>query len=458
MIGASPPDPKAGPVSPDALLSRELGVRQLAANVFNYTVGSGIFVLPAFAVVNLGTAAPLAYLVCAVVIGLVVLCFAEAGSRVSATGGPYAYVETALGPMAGFFAGCLVLSTGTSAAAAVSNVLARSILTLFPNAPSRMVSVLVVLLIATLVAINVRGVRTGARVIEAVTVAKLLPLLAFMLIGAFFIEPSNLVWTQIPEASVVLSTAGVVIFAFSGIEGSLIPSGEVKNTARTVPRAALLALGAATTLYLAIQFVALGIQGLALGEDTTTPLASAFGKVVGPIGHKILVAGAVISMFGYLSANVLSEPRGLFALSRDGFLPRALTYVHPRFHTPNVSIVLYGILVGTIALSGTFEQLAVFANLAALLLYGLCAISALVLRRRNVRADGEPFVTPGGPLVPIAACAGIAWVFAETAQPMQLAWLIGVLALIFVLYCLRMWRLRKLGERRPKPPGPGVAH
>ncbi|HEX7115650.1 MAG TPA: APC family permease [Steroidobacter sp.] len=458
MIGASPPDPRAGAVSPDALLSRELGVRQLAANVFNYTVGSGIFVLPALAVVNLGTAAPLAYLVCAVVIGLVVLCFAEAGSRVSATGGPYAYVETALGPMAGFFAGCLVLSTGTSAAAAVSSVLAESILTLFPKAPWWMTDVLIVLLVSTLVAINVRGVRSGARVIEAVTVAKLLPLLAFVFIGVFFIEPENLVWTQVPEVSTVLSTAGVVIFAFSGIEGSLIPSGEVKNTARTVPRAALLALAAATALYLAIQFVALGIQGLALGEDRTTPLASAFGKVLGPIGHTILVAGAVVSMFGYLSANVLSEPRGLFALSRDGFLPRALTYVHPKFHTPNVAIVLYGIVVGIIALSGTFEKLAVFANLAALLLYGLCAISAMVLRRRKVRADGDPFEPPGGPLIPIAACVGIAWVFIETAQPMQLAWLIGVLALIFVLYWLRMWRLRKRAVSAPKPPGPGVAH
>ncbi len=114
--------------NPDALLSRELGTRQLAATIFNYTVGGGIFVLPAFAVLQLGTAAPLAYVACAIIIGLVVMCFAEAGSRVSATGGPYAYVETAIGPMWGFVAGCLVLATGTSAAAGVCNVLARSIL------------------------------------------------------------------------------------------------------------------------------------------------------------------------------------------------------------------------------------------------------------------------------------------------------------------------------------------
>src|SRR3954471_22277546 len=120
--------------NPDSLLARELGVRQLAANIVNYTVGSGIFALPAFAVLQLGAAAPLAYLTCAIVIGLVVMCFAEAGSRVDATGGPYAYVEAAFGPFVGFTAGCLVLSTGTSAAAGIFSLLARSIVKLFPGA------------------------------------------------------------------------------------------------------------------------------------------------------------------------------------------------------------------------------------------------------------------------------------------------------------------------------------
>lgn len=432
--------------NPDALLTRALGVRELAANVFNYTVGSGIFVLPAFAVLQLGSAAPLAYVSCAIVIGLVVLCFAEAGSRVSATGGPYAYVETALGPMFGFVAGCLVLSTGTTAAAAVSSVLARSILQLFPGAPQWSASILILLLVATLVAINLRGVRTGARVIETLTVAKLLPLLAFVAIGVFFIDPANLVWTEVPHVSTVLGTTGVVIFAFSGIEGSLVPSGEVRNPSRTVPLAVFLALGGATLLYLAIQFVALGIQGLELANERTTPLASAAGAVAGPIGRTVLIVGAVVSMFGYLSANVLSEPRGLFAFSRDGFLPRALASVHPRFHTPQTAILLYGFVVGTIALSGTFETLAVFANLAALMLYFLCAIAAWVLRRRNVQADGAPFLAPGGALVPIAACICIAWVFYETVESDQLIALLMVLAVIFALYGLRAWRLKSAAE------------
>jgi APA family basic amino acid/polyamine antiporter len=428
--------------NPDALLSRELGTRQLAATIFNYTVGSGIFALPAFAVLQLGSAAPLAYLACAIIIGLVVMCFAEAGSRVSATGGPYAYVETALGPMWGFVAGCLVLATGGSAAAGVADLVARSILSLVPDASVWMNRALILLLIGTLMAINYRGVKTGARVIETVTVAKLLPLLAFVVVGIFFIEPSNLVWTDIPPASTVLATAGVVMFAFSGIEGSLIPSGEVKNPSKTVPRAAFLALGAATLLYLAIQFVALGIMGTALANDSTTPLASAAGTVVGPLGRAILVVGAVISMFGYLSANVLSEPRGVFAMSRDGFLPRVLSSVHPAFHTPHIAIVVYGTVIAGIALSGTFETLATFANLSAVLLYFLCAIAAFKLRREDVRTDGEPFLAPGGPLVPIATCLALAWLFYETVKLPNFVALVIVLTVVFALYFLRAWRLK----------------
>ena len=305
-----------------------------------------------------------------------------------------------------------------------------------------LINVLAVAAIAVLVLINLRGVRTSARFLEGITLAKLLPLLAFVIIGVFFVDPANLAWETTPGISAVLSTAGIVIFAFSGIEGATIPSGEVKDPARTFPRATLLALGAATLLYLAIQFVALGILGAELANDRTTPLASAAAVVAGPTGRMILIVGAVVSMFGYLSANVLSEPRGLFALSRDGFLPRVLSRVHPRFHTPNVAIVAYGALVAAIALSGTFEQLAVFANLAALMVYFLCAIAALILRRRDVRTDGPPFLIPGGAFVPVAACVAILWLFYETVQREQIIALTIVLAVIFALYGLRMLRSR----------------
>jgi amino acid transporter len=450
MSGADPVAGRSG-ANPDALLSRELGVRQFSANIFNYTVGSGIFSLPAFAVLGLGGAAPLAYVACAIVIALVVLCFAESGSRVSSTGGAYAYVETALGPMAGFVAGCLVFTTGWFAAAAAITAVVRSLLALTSGAPGWVTQVLMVVCVAILVTLNMRGVRSGARLLQTITVVKLVPLLVFIAVGVFFIDTSNLAWASVPAASTVLNTAGIMIYAFSGIEGATVPSGEVKNPARTVPRAILLALGAATVMYLAIQYVALGIMGPALANTGNTPLAEAAGVALGPVARTIMIFAAVVSMFGYLSANVLSEPRGLFAMSRDGFLPRVLTSVHPHFRTPNLAIGVYGVMVVTVALVGSllteidgFKWLTVFANLAALSLYFLCAIGTLVLRKRDVRMDGQPFVIPGGPLVPIAACVAIAWLFYETVTGKdggdQLKGMVIALAIIFALYGLRAFR------------------
>lgn len=436
--------PASADSNPDALLSRELGVRQFASNIFNYTVGSGIFLLPATAVANLGTAAPLAYMACAIVIGLVVLCFAEAGSRIHSTGGAYAYVEAAMGPLFGFIAGCLIFTTGMFAASAVFNGVARSLIALFtPQAYPWLVRALIVIFVSVLVSLNLRGIRNSARVLETITVLKLIPLLAFIVIGAFFVDPAHWVWSDVPSSSAVLGTAGIVIFAFSGIEGATIPSGEVKNSARTVPLAILLALGAATMLYMAIQYVALGIMGLALANTGRVPLAAAAEVALGPAARAVMIAAAVVSMFGYLSANVLSEPRGLFAMSRDGFLPRLLSQVDPKYHTPNTAIMIYGVMVTVIALSGSYEWLTIFANLAALALYFLNAIAVLILRKRNVRSEAEPFVIPGGPLVPLAACASIAWLFFETARDgSQLIALLIALAIILALYGLRSLRRR----------------
>lgn len=433
----------------DALLVRALGVRQLAASIFNYTVGSGIFALPALAVARLGSAAPLAYLVCALVMALVVLCFAEAGSRVASTGGPYAYVEVALGPFVGFIAGVMLFMTGLTAGAAVAVLFAKSLTALLfagrnaaAEGPTWLPPVLIIVVVAALAHVNVRGVRRSARIVEIITVAKLLPLIAFVVVGAAFVRPEHFAWGPTPTLSGVLGTAGIVIFAFSGIESALTPSGEVHTPWRTVPRASFIALGAATLLYLAIQWVALGIQGPALALNDTTPLAEAAAVFAGPAGRLLLLLGATVSMLGYLSGNILSVPRSLFAFARDGFLPPSLSTVHARHHTPHVAIVVYAALIIGLAVSGTFEHLAVLANLTAFFLYILCAVAVWILRRRDVRTSGKPFLIPGGPLIPLAACLANAWLIYETAGPQDASGIAALVAIAVALYLVRKYRSR----------------
>ena len=432
----------AGREQNEARLLRALGVRQLATTIFNYTVGSGIFVLPALAVARLGAAAPLAYLVCMLVMGLVLLCLAEAGSRVSVTGGVYAYVETALGPFVGFIAGAVLFFVGLFGGAAVAVLFARTVIAMLGLAWSGWYVSLIVCVVAVFTVINVRGVRNSARAMEFITVAKIAPLIGFVVIGSAFVQRSNLAWQQLPPVSNVLATAGLVIFAFTGIESALAPSGEVRAPWRTVPRAAFLALGAATVLYLAIQWVALGIEGARLGAETVTPLAQAAAVFSGAPGRTLMIVAATISMLGYLSANILSTPRSIFAYARDGFLPAALCAVHERYRTPHIAIIVHGCLIAALALTGTYERLAIFSNLNAFVLYMLCAIAVLALRARDVRSDGAPFRIPGGPLVPLAALAANAWLMYATAARADLLGLGIILALALLLYAVRRWRLR----------------
>lgn len=386
---------------------RAIGTWALAAGIINITVGGGIFRLPADVAAALGPAAPLAYLVCAIAMGLIVLCFAEAGSRVSLTGGPYAYVEMAFGPYIGFLTGVLLWLLGTTAVAAVSTVYATNAAKLFPvfEQPT-MRAVLLIATFGTVATVNVLGVKQGSRLNGIATVAKLLPLVVLVVAGVFFIEPANLTIASTPAAGDITRASIVLIFAFSGIETALVPSGEVKDPARSVPRAVFVAMLAITLLYIALQLVAQGVLGSALATSTT-PLADAAGAVLGPWGRVLLLLAVVISTFGYLSGMTLAVPRALFAFGRDGFLPRVVAAVHPRYHTPHVSIALQTVIACALAITSAFAPLAIIANVAALLVYFACAVAAWQLRRRNVQAGGIPFRVPVAAVIPFLACAVI---------------------------------------------------
>jgi APA family basic amino acid/polyamine antiporter len=403
----APPNPAT---APHESLVRVIGTLGLAAAIINITIGGGIFRLPASVAGSLGAAAPLAYLVCAVAMGLIVLCIADAGSRVSLTGGPYAYVGTAFGPYAGFLSGVLLWMLGTFATAAVSTVLASSVGLLVPALAGRGSEIRVLLAAYVFwTVVNLRGVTLGTRLNSIATIAKLLPLLVVAIGGAFFIDTANLQIAAVPPAAEIARTSLLLIFAFAGIEVALVPSGEVRDSARTVPRAIALAMLGITALYIALQVVAQGILGSGLAQATVSPLADAAGASLGGWARSLLLLGATISMFGYLGGMTLSMPRMLFALARDGFLPRALAAVHPRHRAPQLAIVVQSAIALALAVSGTFEKLAIFANVSALALYLGCALAAWQLARMGIVGDGASFHVPLGRVVPWLATLVIVW-------------------------------------------------
>lgn len=432
-------------------LVRALGTWGLAASIVNLTIGGGIFRLPAAAAGALGPAAPIAYVVCAVAMGLIVLCFAEAGSRVSLTGGLYAYVEVAFGPLVGFLTGVMLWAGLTAATAAVASFFADALGALLPALAGGAVrNVTLVVILGLLAALNISGVRGASRFNAVMTVAKLLPLLLLVAVGLTAIRGENLAWSAAPAAGDVARASTVLIFAFLGVESALVPSGEVKDPSRTVPRAIFIAMLGVTLLYLAVQIVSQGILGASLAGQKA-PLAEAAAVVLGGPGRTLILAGSAISMFGHVSGMTLSVPRMLFAFGRDGFLPARLATVHERFRTPWVAIVLQSILVTVLAVSGSFEKLAVIANGSILLVYVACCAAVLQLRRRGVQESGTPFRVPLAGAVPLLAIAAIAWLLKSLTVDEWRALLV-VLAVAIVIYVASLPARRAASARQAETP------
>jgi amino acid transporter len=287
-----------------------------------------------------------------------------------------------------------------------------------------------------LVLINIRGVREGAGAVTVITFAKLLPLLLFICVGIFFIHVPNLSWTGWPSSKSLGDAVILLIFAFVGIEVALIPSGEVKNPARTVPRSAYLALVITTVIYVLIQLVAQGTLGADLANHPDAPIAESAATFLGNLGRTILLAGASISAFGFVTSDILSSPRMIFAFGRDGALPQFFAHVHPRYRSPDVAIITYATLAFALSISGTFERLAVLSNVAVLLMYFLCCAACWFLVQRDVRSDGQPFNFPGMKIVPALAIVAIVWILAHATIREFLVTGI-VLALSSILYFAR---------------------
>lgn len=426
------------PVPGDEGLVRAIGVSGLAATTFNIMIGGGIFVLPAAAAAALGARAPVAYVICALAMSLVLICFAEAGSRVSLTGGPYAYVTLAFGPFAGFLSGVLLWVMAVFAVSAVSSALAGSAAVLWPLLAQPVPrATFLVIVIGVVTAINIRGVRGGARLVELMAVIKLLPLFLFVIAGAVVAGAAA------PESPAATGgdlggTVLVLIFAFAGSESALVPSGEVRDPARTVPRALALAMLTAMLLYIAVQLVAQRVLGVsALAAATSAPLSAAAARIAGPLGAGVIAAAAVLSMFGNVSGMTLATPRALYALGRDGFLPfvsPALASIHEAYRTPYVAILAQSAIVCALATTNGFVALAVLANVSVLTLYVVCCAATIVLRRRDVQQAGAPFRIPGGAIVPYVAIPVLMWILwhAQRRELLVVLTLLVAAALMFV--------------------------
>ena len=418
----------------DEGLVREIGTFALGANIMNMVVGAGIFALPGVVAAQLGPAALVAYLVCALIVGLVFLCYAEAGSRITRSGGSYAYIEEAFGPFAGFVASTLLwLGWSVISDAALAVVLANALATKLPalgDGPPR--QLFFVVLFGFLGVINIFGLKSGVRLVIITTIAKLVPLVLLVTAGLFAINMDKLIIVEWPSMQNFGAAALILFFAFAGAETALNSSGEVRNPSRTIPRGLLLGISGIFLLYLALQVVAQGTLGPELANNTETPLSAAASIVFGNWGAQLLLVGMVISIFGCLSGDVLNTPRVIFAAARDGLLPGILAKVHPKHHTPYVAILFYVTAACIFALTGSFRQLAVVASGSVLLVYLGVSLAVIALRRRHGPVSKGQFSIPGGFVVPVLSSIVIIWLLSQmtAGEVAGIATLLAVTAFI----------------------------
>ncbi len=389
------------PETSSAGLVRAVSRWEIVGLAVNDVVGSGVYLLPAAAAALLGATSIWAVILAGVAVALLVLCFAEASTHFDEPGGSYLYTREAFGAFVGFEVGWMTWLARIASVASLANGLALAVAYLWHPAGTGVGRIAIVTVsLALLTWINILGVKEGARTAVILVVGKMVPLVAFVAVGVFFVHWSRVTAFHMPASGTLGQAALLLLFAYAGFENTPAAAGEYRNPQRDVPFALLTMILIVTLSYTAVQVVALGtLPGLAESES---PLAESAGLFMGGTGVYLLTVGAIVSIVGNIGNTILMGPRYVFALARDGFGPRLLARVHPRYHTPANAILVQSVIALALALSGTFVQLAMLSVIARMATYLGTAAAVPVLRRRFGPQPGA-FRAPWGPVIPVAA-------------------------------------------------------
>jgi amino acid transporter len=386
--------------SPQTDLVRAIGRWSLAALAVNSIIGSGIFGLPATVAGLLGKHSVMAVLIAGAAMGVIMACFAEVASQFSEAGGPYLYARVAFGRLTGILVGWMLYLAQTAAPAANANLFVIYLAEFWPAAKEPWPRfVILTLLVGVLALINALGARQGTAVSNVFTVAKILPLLMVVLAGTAvtIIHPAPWGAAGPMGTSVWMKAMVLLIFAYGGFESALAPMSEARNPGRDAAFALFVALIACTVIYALVQWVVVGVLGP--GATTDRPLAEVARITMGNHGAGLVAIGALVSVYGYLSAKLLGMPRVTFALAKSGDLPQVFAAVSPRFHTPWFSILFYAAAVWGLAMVGSFAWNVTLSVVARLFYYAVVCAAVIALRRKQPLAAG--FRLPGGQVLAV---------------------------------------------------------
>jgi amino acid transporter len=393
--------------TPEADLVRGIRRWDLVAIAINGIIGAGIFGLPSKVYALIGTYSLIAFVACALVVALIILCFAEVGSRFEETGGPYLYAREAFQPAVAFEIGWLFWLVRITAFAANCNLLINYLSFFWAPATSpSWRAAIIVLVVVMLAIVNLLGIRQAAIVSNLFTVGKLVPIIIFIAAGLFFLNPQAYELGPAPTSAAFSQSVLLLVYAFTGFEMATIPAGEIRDPQRSLPRALLIAIVVVAVLYILIQVVCVGtLPGLAQSQK---PLADAGSQFLGAAGGAIISAGAVVSIIGNLNILLLSASRLPFAMAEQKQLPAFVGRIHRRFFTPYVAILITAGLMMILTLRSSFLAALTISVIARLFTYGATCL-ALPLFRSRREVPAALFRLPGGPVIAILSLLLIVW-------------------------------------------------
>ena len=435
-------------------LARNLSTFQLMMFGVGATVGTGVFFVLGEAVPKAGPAVLVSFLIAGLAAGLSALCYAELASAIPVSGSTYSYAYHAMGELvAVVIAGCVLLEYGVATGAVAvgwsgyfNELLSETIGWRLPQALSispipgtdgeptgGLINLPAVVLVLLCMVLLIRGASESARVNAIMVLIKLGVLILFAVIGFTAFDADHFSNFFGKGLAGVSAAAGTIFFSFIGLDAVATAGEEVKNPQKALPRAIIGALAIVSGIYLAVAAAGLAAKPVSFFEDSDNAeagLALILKEITGnEFWSTILSAGAVISIFSVTLVTLYGQTRILFAIGRDGLIPRKFLEVSPKTMTPTFNTIVVALIGGFVPSDYLWDTV----SIGTLVAFSMVAIGIIVMRRTHPDLE-RPFRIPGYPVTPILtvlACLYILWGLAAITWVIFGIWIAIVLLFYF---------------------------
>jgi len=432
--------------------AQKLNLFDVTNLVVGGAIGADIYIISALGSAYLGPASLIVFVVAGVIAIIIALSFAEAAALVPKVGGAFAYVSEAWGDFAGFVVGWPLWIAEVAGIAVMPVAFVQYLLYFVPSLTVLQGDVIKVVFVSVIAYINVRGAKAAGRVNDVLTLAKLTPLLLLIVAGFVYlvVHPGTAASNLTPFAPLGWSNFGpaliLIFWAYTGFELAVIPSGEVENPTKTIPKAMVIGMAIVTFFYIAVGFTALAVVNWSSLQYATAPLAVvgatvlSYTPALALIGGTILGLGALISISGFDESGTLATARLSYAISLEGLFPRLFSRLHPRFGTPANAIIIQSAIALVASLIGGLTQLITFSAFNLAFVYvATCAAVLTLQARRQTGSDRTYLQRLTGPVIPVAGVVLSAFLIYECGISTIALGIVSILIglPIYVLYAPR---------------------